>query len=143
MAKVCIIDVDLGLSIDAIINKELEGITGLARKELDTAITVAKAAREVKIEKEKKSKQEDEKLQAEMEKAYEALLATKEVGLAVSSVMALVGEVVPNSSAFTLRMKALLARKGNPYRLDRQKIHGTAHYVLVAFNEQPDGAERG
>lgn len=134
--KICIIDVDLGLSVNDIIAEEVEDITGAARRELDTAIETAKITQKIKDEKVTAAKEADLKLAAAMDKAFESLVAAGDNGLAVSTVIAEVADVIPNSSAFTLRMKGVLSQKGNPYILERKKVHGTPHYVLVPFNNR-------
>lgn len=133
--KIVIIDVDLGLSVDDIINKEVEHLTGAAAKELDNALEIAKATQKVKQEKEESAKAADNKLSEIMEKAYNDLVNAKDTGLAVSTIMSAVDGIIPNTSAFTTRMKGLLAKKGYPYILERQKVHGTPHYVLTPFNQ--------
>lgn len=132
--KVQIIDVDLGLSINDIIAAEVEDITGAARRELDIALDTAKTIQRVKLEKETEIKAADQKLLDALDKAFLNLADAGDAGLPVSAVMATVIEVIPNSSAFTLRMKGVLSQKGNPYRLERIKIYGTAHYRFVPFN---------
>lgn len=135
--KVVIIDVDLGLSVDDIINKEVEDLTGAATKELNDALAIAKATQKVKLEKETAARESDTKLSRAMEEAYQKILETKDIGLPVSAAMTIVADVVPNSSAFTLRMKTILSQKGNPYILERKKVHGTPHYIFTPFNQQP------
>ncbi len=136
--KVLIIDVDLGLSVDDIIGEEVEDLTGAAAKELDNAIEIAKATQRVKLEKEAAARETDTKLNDAMEGAFKSLVEAGEIGLPVSTIMTAVANVIPNSSAFTLRMKGILSQKGNPYILERKKIHGTPHYVFLPFNHQPE-----
>lgn len=134
--RVVITDIDLGVSIDDIITADVAELTGQAEKELDTAIAVAKATQAAKEEKETKVKEADEGLKRVMEAAYEQLVQSGEIGVPVSMVMATVDGHVPNSSAFTLRMKTILVGKGSPYTLERIKHHGTPHYVLRPYNLQ-------
>ncbi len=134
--KVVIIDIDLGLSVNDIINEEIEDLTGAAIKELDNALEIAKATQRVKLEKEAAARETDTKLNDAMEEAFKNLVEAGAAGLPVSAVMNTVASVVPNSSAFTLRMKGILSQKGNPYFLERQKVHGTPHYVFIPFNSR-------
>lgn len=140
--KVLIIDVDLGLSIDDIIAEEVEDITGAARQELDNALETAKTIQKVKTEKETAAKEADHKIVVAMEAAFQSLVAAGEIGLPVSMVMTTVADVIPNSSAFTLRMKSILSQRGNPYTLERKKVHGTPHYVFMPFNLQPESLKQ-
>jgi hypothetical protein len=50
--------------------------------------------------------------------------------------MDIVNEHVPNSSAFTLRMKKILRDQGNPYALERKKRKGNPHYIFSPFNQE-------
>jgi hypothetical protein len=136
--KVCIIDVDLGLSVDDIIGEEVEDLTGAAAKELNNALEIAKATQRVKQERDAATRKADTKLNDAMEGAFKSLVEAGDAGLPVSTVMAAVTGVVPNSSAFALRMKSILSQKGNPYILERKKVHGTPHYVFMPFNYQPE-----
>ncbi len=136
--KVVVIDVDLGLSVDNIIGEEVEDLTGAAAKELDNAIETAKITQKVKLDQENAEREANTKLNAAMEIAFQSLIEAGEIGLPVSTVMTTVNGVVPNSSAFTLRMKGILSQKGNPYTLERKKIHGTPHYVFMPFNLRPE-----
>lgn len=134
--KIVITEIDLGISIDDIISADVAELTGQAEKELDTALAVVRATHAVKTERETKAKEADTKLQAVMEAAYDQLVKAGEVGVPVSMVMATVEGPIPNSSAFTLRMKTILVGKGSPYTLERKKVHGTPHYILMPYNLQ-------
>lgn len=135
--KVTIIAVDLGASVDDIIAESVAELTGQAKVELDQAMGVARETQRVRIEREQAAQAATDKLTTAMNAAYDALINASSTGLPVSSVMAIVADAVPNSSAFTLRMKHILAEKGNPYILERKKIHGTPHYVFTPFNQTP------
>ena len=52
--------------------------------------------------------------------------------------MDIVGEHVPTTSAFTLRMKKILRDNGNLYSLERKKFKGNQHYVFSPFNQEND-----
>ena len=133
--KVVIFDVDLGISVDDIISENVAALTGRAKEQLDTAIEDAKLVQRVKLEKEESAKKATDKITQTIIAAYEAILAAGENGLAVSSAMSLTSETVTNPTAFALRMKTILAEKGNQYVLSRKKVHGTPHYVFIPFND--------
>jgi hypothetical protein len=132
--KVCIIDIDLGISIDDIIAEDAATLAGQAQAELDQAIEIAKDTQRVQEERAQQTKTANNRLSAAMEDAYQNLEKVGEIGLPVNTVMSIVIDVVPNSSAFTLRMKHLLAQKGNPFYLERKKIGGVPHYRFLPFN---------
>ncbi len=133
--KVSIIEIDLGVNVSDIITGDVQALTEQAQAELDQALDTAKTIQRVKEEKETAAKAADAKLAEVMATAYDQLVAAGEIGLPVSTVMAIVADEVPNSSAFTLRMKKILAEKGNPFYLERIKRFGTAHYCFMPFNQ--------
>ena len=55
-------------------------------------------------------------------------------GVPVDDIMVIVEGSVPNTSAFTLRMKKVLKEKGNPYRITRKKKNKKPIYVFESFN---------
>jgi len=134
MTKITIIDVDLGTSVDDIIANSVAELTGSAKAELDQAINIARETQRVKIERDKAAQEANTKLTTAMNKAYDTLVSAGETGLPVSSIMAIVSDVITSASAFTLRMKNMLAEKGNPYIISRVKQHGTPHYVFLPYN---------
>jgi hypothetical protein len=111
-----------------------KNITGVARRELDAALNLAKDIQRVKLEKEAATKAIDDKLATAISTAYDSLVAAGDTGIPVSTVMSTVADAIPNTSAFTIRMKSSLSAKGNPYILERKKVHGTPHYVLTPYN---------
>jgi hypothetical protein len=135
--KVTIIDVDLGANVEDIIADDIRDLTGAARVELDQAIEIAKASQRLKQERSEATKAAANKLTSVMDQAYDALVAADAIGIAVTNIMGLVAGAVPNSSAFTLRMKHILAAKGNPFILERIKHNGTPHYRFMPYNQQP------
>lgn len=132
--KVTVIDVDLGVSVDDIISEEIKELTGVAHKELDRAIDAAKTVIRVREEKEAATNAAIENITAAMDTAHDMLAAAGTDGVTVAKIMQTVEGVIPNASAFTLRMKKILANKGNLYRLERAKINGEHHYLFIPFN---------
>lgn len=133
--KVCIIDVDLGMTVDDIISENVAAIVGQARTDLDNALEAAKAVQRVKKEREEKAKTIENKLNTVMTEAYTQLANAGENGISVDAIMSIVAGAVPNSSAFTTRMKNVLSEKGNDYRLERKKVSGIPHYCFTPFNK--------
>lgn len=135
MAKVVIVDVDLGIDLDAIITESAKELTKNARDELDQAIAVMDSAKRLKEENDKQKTEALNAVDAAMVAIYDKLIAAGPNGLAVDDIMASVKSFIPNSSAFTLRMNNVLSKRGNPYRLIRVKVNGTPHYVFTPFNQ--------
>ncbi len=135
--KVVIIDVDLGVSVADIIKENVTELTTQTKTDLTTAIETAKAVQRVKLEREQKINTITQQLSAAMDDAYNQLVTASTTGLPVTTIMALVSPHVPNSSAFTTRMKHILSQKGNPYALGRIKHLGVPHYRFTPYNLSP------
>lgn len=138
MAKVVLIDVDLGINLDGIIAESAQELTNNARKELDGALAVAESAKRIKEEKAKEKTSKISEVAAAMEAAYKQLESAGLEGVSVDVIVSSVKQFVPNSSAFTMRMNNILSMKGNPFRLIRSKVNGIPHYVFTPFNEIND-----
>jgi len=139
MTKVSIIEVDLGLRISDIIKDDVIALTGAAQVQLTEAIAERKQIEKVKIERSNAKKKASDKIVNALTKAYEALeeAAKNGDGVTVETIMEIIDGAVPNTSAFTLRMKKFLKDKDNPYMITRKKISKVAHYFFEAFNEDP------
>lgn len=135
MSKICIIDVDLGLNVDEVIKEHLAEMSDEAKKQLDSAIAVATKTKELKEEKQNKKKKEDEELTGVMDKAYDKLEGAGHDGVLVEDIMRIVEGPVPNSSAFTLRMKKIMREKDSPYVLKRKKVNGKPRYIFARIDE--------
>lgn len=135
MTKVSIIDVTLGSRVDDIISENVVTLTGKARQELDTAIDERKKVEKVKNDRADAKKTASDKVNTAMTVAYDLLVAAGDDGVIVDDIMDAVKEVVPNTSAFTLRMKKVLKGKGNPFRITRKKRNKMAVYTFEPFNQ--------
>lgn len=134
MAKVVVINVDLGIDINQIIAASTQELTEGAKKELDNAIEVAKAAKNIKSNKTTARTELNSQLSNLMEEIFISLEKAGSNGVSVESIIDRTKHLIPNTSAFTLRMNNILSIKGNPYRLVRAKINGIPHYLFTAFN---------
>lgn len=136
MSNVSIIEVDLGIEIDEIISENVVELTGQAQEELDQAIDLAKQRDELRNKKANEKREADDAVTTVMEAAYQRLVDAGADGILCSDIMDIVNEHVPNSSAFTLRMKKILRNKENPYILERKKRKGNPHYIFSPFNKE-------
>jgi len=135
MAKVMVIDVDLGINLDGIIAESAQDLTTNARTALDGALAIAESAKRIKDEKTQQKSEQSSGIVTAMDAAYQKLETAGLKGIPVADIVSSVQQFVPNSSAFTLRMNNILSMKGNPYRLIRSKINGVPHYVFTPFND--------
>lgn len=136
MAKVVVIDVDLGININNIIAESAKDLTANAKSELDGALAIAASAKRIKEEKAQQKTEQSSGIVVAMEAAYKKLEEAGLSGLPVTDIVASVQQFVPNSSAFTLRMNNILSVKGNPYRLIRSKVNGVPHYLFAPYNKE-------
>ncbi len=135
MAKVVVIDVDLGINLDEIIEESAKELTNNARRELDGALAIAESVKRIKEEKMQQKTNQTTGITTAMEEAFKKLEAAGTNGVIVDEILEIVKQFVPNSSAFALRMNNILSTKGNPYRLIRSKINKIPHYIFTPFNK--------
>lgn len=133
--KVCIIDVDLGISIEQLIAESAEELTSNTQKELDQAIELAKASQKIKLDRDQVKKETDVKFTTRLQEAYDMILQSGDQGVPVSMVIAKVNDIIATPASFTARFKAYLNSRGNEYILDRKQVHGTPHYTMKPFNK--------
>jgi len=132
--KTTIIEIDLGTDIDNIISENVEELTGQAKADLDIAIETAKDRDKLKERKTSDKKVSDNATTEVMTAAYDILAAAGEKGILCSEIMKIVSERIPNTSAFSLRMKKVLRTKENPFALSRKKVNGNPHYIFTIYN---------
>jgi hypothetical protein len=138
MTKVFIVEFDLGASVESIVSEEVQTITGESQRILDNAIQHQQALKKAKEQKEAAKKSVDDAIIRVMSEAYDQLLEAGETGIPVNTLVDNAKPTIPNSSAFTLRMKNILKEKGNPYALKRKQRNKIPHYIFEPFNEQPE-----
>lgn len=136
MTKVFIIDLDLGATVDNIINDEVQTITGESRRILDNALEHQKVLQEARNRRDTAKKTATDTLTKVMSEAYNQLVEAGEEGIPVETLISNASPTVPNSSAFTLRMKNILKEKGNPFRLVRKQRKKIPTYIFEPFNEE-------
>lgn len=136
MTKVSIIEIDLGTDIDALIAENVKELTGAAKKELDNAIEIAQQRDALREKKATERQQATDAVTSVMLTARDELIKAGSEGILCDDVIAIVSDHVPNSSAFTLRMKKILREEGNTYALSRKKHKGKQRYVFTPFNKE-------
>jgi hypothetical protein len=134
MTKVSIIDVTLGIKVDDIISENVISLTGKARQELDTAIEERKKVTEVKNQRDAKKKAANDRIDQVMKLAYGKLETAGENGVPIDQILEIIKDCVPNTSAFTLRMRKILKDRGNPYRIIRKTRNKQPFYIFEPFN---------
>lgn len=135
MTNVNIIEVDLSEQIDTIISESMDLLTEQSQQEVDTAIALAKQRDKIKNERAAAKEAATTGITTAMENAYAKLAEAGTDGVLCSEIMDIVKDHVPNSSAFTLRMKKILREKGNPFSISRAKRKSNPHYIFLPFNQ--------
>ncbi len=125
-SKLVVINVDLGMSVQDLIDKEVEIFTGETKKLVEKMVEEQKHVQETKL------KIEEEKRQASniLEQIFSELEAAGDDGLPVDSTWERVKDVVSTPSAFTLKIKNMILNKGLKKMFVRLKINKKEHYVL-------------
>jgi hypothetical protein len=136
MTKVFIIDVDINDNIGKIINDDVATVTGKAEELLENAIAVKKKEQAIKDEKQKEAQKATDAVTNIMMEAYERLEKAGEEGVKVEELMEIVQPTVPNSSAFSLRMKNILREKGNQFVIRRKQRKKMPYYIFEPFNQE-------
>jgi len=134
MAQISIIEVNLGINIGDLINEDVVGLVGEAQQELETAIAVAKQVVALKEQKQREVQDSLDKTHGVMLKAYEMLVQAGNKGVLAADILAVTSEVIPQASAFALRMKKILKEEGNKYALVRKQISGQPYYLFLRYN---------
>ena len=135
-SNICIIEVNLGVDINDLISDDIKSLTARSQEDLDKALEAAKAAKLFRDNKIKHQQQIEDSINGVLETVYELLVVAGDDGMPVSACMAKVIPFIGTPAALTLRFKSYLDKKGNPFILDRKKIFGTQHYVLIPFNHE-------
>jgi hypothetical protein len=134
--KVVIIDVDLGINLDNIVTQNAKDLTKESQDLLDGAINSIVAARQIKESQKSEKQIKSDGLSTAMEGAYNKLIEAGIVGIESKALLESVSGHIANASAFSLRMNKILASKGNPYRLIKNKVGGSQYYAFAPYNEQ-------
>jgi len=125
-SKMTIIDVDLGVSVQDLIDKEVEVFTGETKKLVDKMV---EAQKQVQATKQKLEEEKQVAIQT-LEQVYNDLEAAGDAGLPVKETWERVKEVVSTPSAFTLKMKNLMTERGSKKLMIRTKINKVEHYIF-------------
>jgi hypothetical protein len=125
-SKITIVDINLDVSVQDLINKEVEIFTG------DTKRLVEKMIDERKHVQATKNKVEEEKRRSAtvLESIFADLEKAADGGLPVAEIWERAKEVVSTPSAFTLKIKNMITSKGLTKMFIRAKVNKVEHYVL-------------
>lgn len=132
MAKVTIIDIDLGINVEEIIASKVVELNAGTQEKLDNYIRVQQLAQQKLDEEKAKSKEDPSKiiLQNIFEK-IESKIQEGNDGLEASIIEGLLPKDIPNMSAFCLKMNNML--KGQGKRIKRISRNSTPYYTIISL----------
>ena len=137
MSKIHIIDVDLGESIDDIISSSIDTISTTTLATIEQA---SEARRVVDSARGNKNKVTPEDIATQ--NAIDLMLnAVDGVLPAVTSeqLITATSPVIDNMTSLVLRLKSMLRKRGNKYRLEKTSLGRKPAYKLAPFNSDlPD-----
>lgn len=139
MAKMTIVDVDLGQDIADIISDDVEEMTGQLQQVIDEAIEEKRTVETERIKKAAAKTEKSKQILEALDAVYTALLEAsgRDEMVGLTSMMSLVHPVITNSSALILQLKSYIRKhKGNEYVLTRRTRDKKPVYLLVPFNAE-------
>ena len=139
--KITIIDVDLGISIDSIINDSVAVITDQNKAVISEVIAAAQVAEQAKVEKVEKDNKRSEVMQTIFD-ALSAASANKEA-LPCATILQLGGADMPNMISFAGRMRNWLKTNKPNYKLTSVKRGQTNGYMIDLVAQDAETAVQG
>jgi len=139
MAKMTIVEVDLGQDINTIISDDVEEMTGQLQQVIDDAIEEKRTVETERTKKAEEKVQKSRQILDTLEKLYQALLAasTQDSPIEVDRLIEMAAPVITNTSALVLQLKSYIRKhKGNEYVLTRMVKNKKPVYLLAPFNAE-------
>lgn len=132
--NISIIEVDLGQSVESIINDEVSELTADNTRQIDDVIKEAKAQQEAAdAVRDAREKQEQAKIKV-MEDLYQALLTASQANdsssLSSQQILVLAAPQITNMISFVGRMRNWLIANKKPYKLSSVKKGKESGYRL-------------
>ncbi len=146
MVKITIIDIDLGDSVEEIINNDVKRLTEKNQTEIDQALAdhkIAAQAKQEKSEKQKLEKQSQDKALIACKQAYELLLANHKQNLttAMSALITITESAIASPTSLIMRLKSYIKNfQDNKYVLKKCQRNNETHYELLEYNIGDDEA---
>jgi hypothetical protein len=131
MDNITIIDLDLGLKVKDLIQREIVKLSQTSQDKLDATIEYAKEIENQRIQKE----------EADTQKAgaihdLHAELLNSSDGIESKQMQIKYNMIASTPSALTLKIKSYLKSLGNQHRLVKNLIDGKSYFKLVPFNAE-------
>ena len=139
MAKMAVIDVDLGQDINDIINDDVEEMTEQTRQAVDEAIAQKKSVETEHLAAAQLKLRREEDVRSALDKVYRHLLEATEMDscLSLEEMIEITEPAITNSSALILQLKSFIRKeKGNAWVLKRRTKSKKPVYILLPFNAE-------
>lgn len=137
MQKITVIDVDLGASIDDIINDDVKELTEQNEQAIAEALVEAKEIEEKKAAKHNQSNLKQERITAIMSKVYETMVTNHKAGLStpLDKLLEITDPTITKAGSLIPRLKTFIKDyHDRSYSLKRCQKNSETHYKLIEFN---------
>jgi hypothetical protein len=137
MQKITLINVDLGATIEEIVNDDVRELTEQNEQAIAEALVEAKETQEKKAAKQNQSNLEQQRIATIMSKVYETMVANHKAGLStpLSKMLELTNPTITKAGSLIPRLKTFIKDyHDRSYSLKRCQKGGETHYKLIEFN---------
>lgn len=138
MTKITIIDIDLGESIEDIINDDVKKLTEDNQKDIDKAIAASKESQKAKQQKANNSKLQEQKYTIVLAQVYDLMVDNRNRNLTTSidKMLEITNGVIDSPTSLAMRLKSYIKEHhDNEYVMTKCKRGGKTHYDLAPYNK--------
>lgn len=132
--KILVIPVNLGFTIDDIINTDLTELTQESQVQLNKAINIAKAIQTAKDEKEKIQLEKTNRTQRVTEEIFNKIIESGKIGVPLSDIKTLLEPVNLSLSALTTKLKQAIQSQNANSDLEKSKRGGLTYYKFITLD---------
>lgn len=132
--KILVIPVNLGFTIDDIINTDLTELTQESQVQLNKAINIAKAIQAAKDEKEKTQLEKTNRTQRVTEEIFNKIIESGKIGMPLSDIKTLLEPVNLSLSALTTKLKQAIQSQNPNSDLEKSKRGGLTYYKFITLD---------
>ena len=132
--KILVIPVNLGFTIDDIINTDLTELTQESQVQLNKAINIAKAIQTAKDEKEKIQLEKTNRTQRVTEEIFNKIIESGKIGVPLSDIKTLLEPVNLSLSALTTNLKQAIQSQNANSDLEKSKRGGLTYYKFITLD---------
>lgn len=138
MTEITIIEIDLGESIEDIINDDVKKLTEDNQKDIDKAVAASKEAQQAKQQKANNSKLRDQKYTIALAQVYDLMTDNRGRNLTTSidDMLEITKGIIDSPTSLAMRLKSYIKEHhDNEYVMTKCKRGGKTHYDLTPYNK--------